>query len=140
MGWQASNGSQLSGKVSLRKANAILENQDVNLALRELFGAAEKFYPGEAATWLVRHIRGEVEVERTVVTKDGVEKVKDKLPPSLDALKHYNALAFPKPVKQVQIDSRMIVAKAMVTDEPPEIRARALEKPVKELKGDSPAD
>lgn len=116
-----------SEKQILHDTKRILERHDVTRAARDYYEVAADFTPVDAARMLVRHINGEIEEERIIQTKDGVEKVTVKVRPSLDALKHYDTTVLPKAPKQVQVDQRVLVRKDFITDEPPKIRARALE-------------
>lgn len=130
MGWRTGFKTPMKDKALVHKTRVILENSDVAAAMRELFSETETFHPHHAASWLVRHIKGEVEEEKASVTKDGdVIKYTVKAKPSLAALQAYNALAFPKAAKQVNVDQRVLVAKALVSDEPPAMHVRSLEKP-----------
>ena len=134
-GWTIGNqsgGYPMNRAAVRKKAEALLRRADVTEGIREHFAVAANFTPVDGAQMLVKHIRGEIEHERTVVTKDGVEKINEKIPPSLDALKHYHSLALPKPAKQVQVDQRVVVAKALISEQAPQIRVREL-KPADEV-------
>ncbi len=135
-GWTTRRG-KLSERAIRVKSEALLVRADITDAIREFFGVAAEFYPHDGAQMLVRHIKGEIPVTRKIVTKDGVDEVTEMLPPSLEALKHYHNLTLRKPAKQVQVDQRVLVAKALVTDEPPAIKARSLEPKAIESKADA---
>jgi hypothetical protein len=117
MDWRASNGYPLTEKTIARKVEKLISRPDISQAFRE---ATDVATGGDLtlATGLQKMsdwIHGNVE-------HDG-----EKLPPSQEMLSKYLALAIPKAPKQVQIDQRVLVAKALVTDEPPAIKARSLD-------------
>lgn len=137
MDWRSSGGYPLSDKVVARKVEQILSRPDINGANREMFAVSAGLYPHDVNRMVAKHILGEIEVTKHIQTKDGVETIVEKAPPSLDAAKLYYNLAMPKPAKQVNVDQRVLVAKTFVTDEPPAIRARVLEPKAIEQKNDA---
>lgn len=141
MMWRTRAGTPMKPAQVAKKVERKLQQEDILAGLREHFGQSADFWPQDGASWLVKHIKGEVSYEETAVSKDGeVVRYEKTLPPSLSALNAYHALTLPKPAtkKQVQVDQRVLVAKALVSDEPPQMRVRTLEH--KAIAGDGPSD
>jgi len=116
----------------LRQGRKILARGSVIEYMTHYFDAVG-FTALDGARMLKRHIEGDITKE--VMTKDGtVEEV--KLPPSLDALKHYHALTLEKQTTKVEIDQRTLVAHRMMTSEPPKMRARELKTALPAAKDD----
>jgi hypothetical protein len=129
LGWVNSYGSAPAREKSiLKRAKYLLDHHEIAGALRDYFDVAADFTAVDAANKLVDWIEGRVEYDTQTVTREGaVIEHKAKMPPSLEALKAYMAVAIPKPAKQVNIDQRTLVAKVLITDKPPVMRARILE-------------
>lgn len=100
---------------ALKKAKALLERPEIAYALREAFEKAVDFTAVDAMQKHVDWIQGNVEHEGK------------KLPPSFEALKAYEAFAFPKAAKQVNVNQQTLVARVNLRDEAPEIKVRTIE-------------
>jgi hypothetical protein len=117
-----------SDKLRLRRAKALLKQPDVVAAIRAAYEVGADYSITDGMKRLVDWIEGRVRHEQTKMLESGeVVKYDVTLEPSLEALKTYLSVVTPKPAKQVQVDSRSIVAKVLVTDQPPKTRARILE-------------
>ncbi len=126
-GWFWGSGKPLNARQVAKRAKAIMLRPDWVENMRDLFEVAGGFSPVDGVRKVVQHIEGRIEVQRTAVTKDGeIVNYTETLPPSLEALKHYHSMTVPKATKQVQVDTRMLVAHRMVSDAPPVMRARVL--------------
>lgn len=120
-----------SDRQVLRHAKKILARGSVIDYMADIFEAIG-FTPVDGARKLIDHIQGNLTKE--VAQKDGTT-VEVKIPPSLDALKHYHSLTLEERTKKVQVDTTMLVAHRMVGSEPPKMRARVLKNVTPELTG-----
>jgi hypothetical protein len=113
----------------LRKARRVLGLTEIQAKIADFYEVAVGFSPVEAAAMHVKHIRGEILVEKTVFDNDNYpQTVLERQPPSYQALKDYNSAVLPKPAKQVNIDQRTMVAKVMVEQQDaPKMRVRTIE-------------
>jgi hypothetical protein len=105
----------------LRKAKKIEQREGSLAYMRSMFEAVG-FSPVDGVRTLVDHIKGNITKETIV---DG-EVTEVKLPPNLDALKHYHKLTLQEQTKKIEVDTRSIVAHKMMSDTPPAMRARVL--------------
>jgi hypothetical protein len=125
-GWMYRNGYPMKRDAVAKKAERLLRRGDVTEAIRNYFSELADFSPVDGARKLVEHIHG-IEHDATVLVDGSPVTYRAREKPSLDALKHYHALALPKAAKQVNVDQRVVVAKALISETPPPIRVRALE-------------
>lgn len=101
--------------VAQKRALTLLSNPNITAAIAEAFEAEAAFSVGDAMRKHVEWILGKV------------EHAGETLPPSYQALKDYEALAIPKPAKNVNVHNETLVARVNVRSEAPPIRSRTIE-------------
>ena len=116
-------------RAAVRKKAEVLRRADVTEGIREHCRRGE-LTPVDGAQMLVKHIRGEIEHERTVMTKDGVEKITRRFPRRWTRSSITTRWRCRSRRSRFRWTSGWGVAKALISEQAPQI-------PVRELK---PAD
>lgn len=114
--------------LALRQAKAKLENRNVREALRGLYELAG-FDLVEGLEWHLKHIRGEITEEKTVVVRDTkdsahVEVVEVKKPPNYSALRDLMKTITPQPA--LRVEGRVLHGHVALPNATPQIAARSI--------------